>query len=261
MSMDKKQAARQAAAKYSTNPMEAAVEYGKLTEQIDPSFIFDESNMEHWKIVNELKQEMLELLPQYRHPANDMIAEWMIFFGHPEGPEINLEGHTDPEFLSRMKKKDTPTDTIEAVKKYVKEAELSKIELAECKDELEEYKKTFKKAFWEYNENRSERSDKRNRRVVQTLCLSTGHAPKRLNEKKIYRYYLILVRKKGMRRHEAVEKIVKLHKLKLNNLTLNTARKMLNDYRKDVLGKWKQEDPQNLPTIKKWLRGFVPPNR
>ena len=246
MSMDKEQAARKAAAKYSTNPTAAFVEYGKLTEQID----------EHRKTVDELKKEMLGLLQQYRHPTNDIIAENMIFFGLPDGPEIYSEGHQDPEFLINLRKENIPVDLLKAVEKYVKEAELATFELADCKDELNGYLEELEKVIEIYNKNKKKRSDKRNMMVVQALGLTSGNAPKQLNKKKIYKHYFLLVRKKGERRYEAVKKIAKL-----NDSTSKTVIRMLNDYRRHVRNKWQQKDPQNLPTVEKWLKGFAPPNR
>jgi hypothetical protein len=66
----------------------------------------------------------------------------------------------------------------------------------------------------------------------------------------------ILVRKKGIGRHEAVEELSRLHGAKLSTVT-----RMLNDYRRKICKKYEQEAPENLPTIKQWLKGFTPPNR
>jgi hypothetical protein len=105
MNIDKKQAVRQAAAKYSTNPPAAFVEYGQLTGQIDQSFSFKEPNREYWEVVYKISREMLELLPKYRHPAADIFSESMIFID-PNSMQIKAKMHQEPEFLMQLKKRD-----------------------------------------------------------------------------------------------------------------------------------------------------------
>lgn len=257
MSMDKKQAARQAAAKYSTNPPAAFVEYGKLIGQIDPTFLFDEPNRECWEVIGDLNQEMLELLPQYRHPANDEFAEWMIFID-PDTPYFKGKMYQEPEFLRLLKKEDIPADIIKKTEEYVKKSEMAKLDLREGKHELRKLEEIFEEVSWIYNEESwTERSEKRNALVVQALGLSTGQARKRFDKKEAYIEYLTLVRKKGLSRHDATLRIKRQQGCKSPDAAL----KMLHDYRKHVLDMWKEKYPKNLPIVKKWHKGFVLPNR
>lgn len=258
MGGNKKEAARQAAAKFSTDPMSAAVEYGKLTKQIDSLFEFDESNMKHFKVVIELRDEMLELLRQYRHPTADIFAESMIFID-PNSIQIKGKMHQEPEFLILLKKESLPASVIEATEKYVKESEMAKLDFGECKHELEEVKKTIEKANRIYKGHQHERSETRNALVVQSLGLSTGLSPKRINKEKAYIDYLTLVRKKGLSRKDATQEIKELHGFN----SYDAALKALHDYRTALIGKWKEEvsDPETLERINKWLEGFILPRR
>ncbi len=58
-----------------------------------------------------------------------------------------------------------------------------------------------------YDENINERSEKRNALVVQSLGLSTGYVQKRIDIKKVYIDYVMLVRRQGMSRQKAVEEV------------------------------------------------------
>jgi hypothetical protein len=162
MIIDKKQAARQAAAKYSTNPSTAFVEYGKRIGRIDQSFAFDKPNREYWETLYEISREMLELLPEYRHPAGDVFTEWM-WFVDLSGPEMKIRMHEEPEFLKLLKNEGVPTYIIKAIQKYVHEAERAKLDLTECQHELQGFKEKFEDARWIYYEEKwTERSEKRN---------------------------------------------------------------------------------------------------
>ena len=73
MAADKKQAARLAAAKHSTDRVGATIEFGRLTGRLcsvasDTDFAL-------------LQEELLALLPPYRQPTTDQFSEYMIFFG------------------------------------------------------------------------------------------------------------------------------------------------------------------------------------
>ena len=153
---------------------------------------------------------MLGLIKKYRHPTNDEFAEHMIFID-PDTPNIDGRANVDPDFLDKIRKENIPADILVAIEEYVKKAELSKIELEECKHELEELKETFRKASCIYKKNGYKSSGERNTATVQALGLSTGRRQKEVNKKKVYVDYLRLVRKEGIPRQNAVKKVQELH--------------------------------------------------
>jgi hypothetical protein len=61
---------------------------------------------------------------------------------------------------------------------------MAKLDLRECKHELEKVRKTIEKANHIYKRHQHERSEKRNALVIQSLGLSTGLSPKRINKKR-----------------------------------------------------------------------------
>ena len=106
------------------------------------------------------------------------------------------------------------------------------------------------------NENKSLKiwSDKRNALVVQTIGLSKGIVPKRVDKKNIYFDYVKLVRKEGFSRNESAEKIRKAYGLNSHNAVC----KFLYTYRKSLLEKWKQQHPTMYIEIKRRLKGMIP---
>ena len=72
MDIDKEGAARKAAAKFSTDLILATFEYAKI---LGRPCMATPAIAEYVK----LQDEMLSLLPLYRHPANNELAEYMIF--------------------------------------------------------------------------------------------------------------------------------------------------------------------------------------
>ena len=135
MAIEKEEAARKAAARFSTDPHLATIEYAKMSGQLTLSTL---TNTEYEK----LKEEMFSLLPFYRHPANNEFSEYMIFF-NPDCITGNWLGYQWPEFINDLKKKGIVEDLLTTIKKYVRESELRTIELMQCKDELSELKEKF----------------------------------------------------------------------------------------------------------------------
>jgi len=246
MAVDKKNAARKAAAKHSTNPVLAAFEYAKLTGRLD--LVTTQSGRE------KLQDEMLSIVPPYRHPANNELAEYMIFFDPDCIMVSGMMIYKQPGFIEALDKKGVTDDILTAIKEYVRESELHIIELAKCKDELGELSAIFSEAQLVYDVHRDERSDKRNALVVQAIGLSTGFAPKRVDEKKIYFDYVKLVRKKGLSRDEAVEAIRRTYDLASGNAAI----KFLTAYRKSILEKWKRSHASIYPEIEKRLKRLIP---
>jgi hypothetical protein len=249
---DKSTAARLSAAKHSTSPVLATFEYAKLSDQLE-SVTTD---------FERLKEEMLSKLKPYRHPANGAESEYMIFFG-PDCLRLNGRGYEHPAFVQALKKKDVPETIMVAVKDYVRESQLNKIELVQCKDDLDELRAKFSEAKRVYDEKPDERSHKRNAKVVQILGLSTGHSPKRIDIKRLYLDYVSYVRKEGKSREDAVEAIKEKYDVNSRERTIE----ILFNYRRTIFKKWDDIDQtkkQNqdylpmLPKIKKRLRGLVP---
>ena len=73
----------------------------------------------------------------------------------------------------------------------------------------------------------------------------------------MYIDYVILVRKKGMARSEAVKAIQKKHDLSSYDATL----KALHDYLRSFLKNWKQLQPSLFPEINNRLKGLIPQRR
>lgn len=246
MAIEKEEAARKAAARFSTDPHLATIEYAKMSGQLSLATL---TTTEYEK----LQDEMLSLLPLYRHPANNELAEHMIFFD-PDCININGLGYQWPKFINNLEKKGIGEDLLTIIKKYVRESELRIIELMQCKDELSELKAKFTDAQCIFNKYRNERSDKRNALVVQTIGLSIGIVAKRVNKKNLYFDYVKLVRKEGFSRNEAAEKIRKAYGLNSHNAVC----KFLYAYRKSLLERWKQQHPSLYVEIKRRLKGIIP---
>jgi hypothetical protein len=249
MNIDKEAAARKAAAKFSTDLNSATIEYATMLGRL---CLAAPAITEYIK----LQDEMLSLLPLYRHPTNNEFAEYMIFFD-PDCISGSGSIYRWPNFIKRLEKGGIADDLLTDIKKYIRESELCTIELMQCKDELSELKAKFTDAQSIYNKYRNERSDKRNALVVQAISLSTGHPPKRINRKRAYFDYVRLVRKKGMPRSEAVKVTQKKHGINSYDATL----KVLYDYRSSFLTKWEEQHPSMFPDIKNRLKGLIPSRR
>jgi hypothetical protein len=243
MPIDKKKIACGVAAKHSANLTSATIEYAHLTGRIE--LVATEYEV--------LRDEMLSMLPAYRHPTQNELTEYMIFFDS-DCVDITGSGYQPPEFIEALEQRGVPGDLLAEVKKYVRESELRIIELAQCKDEIVELKTKFSDARRIYDEHRAKRPDVRNAFVVQSIGLSTGFAPKRVDAKKLYFDYVRFVRKKGLTRDRAVKEIQRAYALNSHNATV----RFLNTHRKSLLEKWKLEHPSMYPEIKSRLKGLIP---
>ena len=243
MPIDKKKIACGVAAKHSANLTSATIEYAHLTGRIE--LVATEYEV--------LRDEMLSMLPAYRHPTQNGLTEYMIFFD-PHCVDITGSVYQQPEFIEALEQRRVPGDLLAEVKKYVRESELRIIELAQCKDELVELKTKFSDARRIYDEHRDKRPEVRNAFVVQSIGLSTGFAPKRVDAKKVYFDYIRLVRNKGLDRKKALKEIKRIYDLNSENAAL----KFLYVYRKSLLDRWKLEHPSIYPEIKRRLKGLIP---
>jgi len=239
--LTKEKAARMAAANHSTDPVAAVVEYAKLTkEKVLPDF-------------NKIQKEFLDQLPPYRHPVNGEEAEWMIYFD-PNCLEINGSILEIPQFLFDATKDGMTDELLAKIKKYVLDAERDKVSLAQAKSELTELKNTIATARQVYHNNLKRRPDWRNARVAQTLGLSSGNNPKHIDGRKAYMDYVMLVRREGQPRKEAVKEIQKRYGYNSYNSTL----KALYQERKLLYDKWEELYPSDLPEIRKRLERLIP---
>ena len=111
MAIEKEEAPRKAAARFSTDPHLATIEYAKMSGQLSLATL---TTTEYEK----LQDEMLSLLPLYRHPANNELTEHMIFFD-PDCININGLGYPWPKFINNLEKKGIGEDLLTIIKKYV----------------------------------------------------------------------------------------------------------------------------------------------
>jgi hypothetical protein len=239
----KEKAALRASAKFSDNLAFAILEYGALSGQL-------KSTVEYPK----LRDEMLSLLPAYRHPTNDAFAE-CIFFFDPDGISLSASGYEIPSFIKALEDEGIAGQLITGIKEYVRQSELRKIELAECL----ELKQKFSDAVRRYaNRKAKERIEKRNALLIRDLGLSTkqGRAPK-FDSDKMWRDYVTFVRKEGMSPSKAVQAVRKKHGRKSRSSTVE----VLNEQRAALLRKIEKLYPDMYDEAKKRLKGFVPTRR
>lgn len=247
MSIDREQAARKAAAMYSTDGAQAVFKYMELTSQFDPStFSTDE-----W---DRLQKEMLSLLPFYLHPSSGLDQERIRFMGDLS---INLKfvGWSEPEFLTHLKKENVSDEIIEEIQKYVRESEVQRGQLSAYKSQRNALEKITQDAERIYRENLDKRSSERNKKVVQYLGLSSGKREEHINKEKVYVDYLDLVRKKGMSLQEATETVQEMH----NILSVDATLKILFAYRKERLDYLEVNNPVIKPFFEKYTKGLIMP--
>ena len=238
----KKIMAIQAAASYSTSLPDAVIEYCRLI------------GLEHsQELHDELQNEMLGLLPKYRHPL-DVITEYMIFFGRLDCKGV---AYNVPPFLKRLQEEEVVnTDLYNAIEEYTKEAERDKLELAQCKHKKQKLEALLDNAKKIYHENDG-RADRRNTLVVQALGFSTGTPQKRIDYEQVYKDYYFCVRKSGKSGEDALAQIQKEHELNSRDTTI----KALYKAREGVFEAWEQLCGGSSPKIKEFLKGFIPSRR
>ncbi|MDW7774374.1 MAG: hypothetical protein SCH71_15925 [Desulfobulbaceae bacterium] len=261
MNIDKKQAAKKAAAMHSTNLIAAAIEYARLTEQIDSSFNAEKAN--------KFRDELLSFLPVYRHPSSSIEQENGRFLGDLS---INLQlvGWSEPEFIRILKEKHFDDAILSSIKEYVRDAEIRKCLLLQCEKEREVLCERILEAENIYKEYSNVPSDKRNTAVVQVLGFSSGNTPKIIDKKKVYIDYLNFVRKEGMSREEATDAVQKKYRIgeirkprtdvtsDEEDRKFKATLKHLIEYRKEILGKL-ENDEILRKGVKKYTRGLILP--
>lgn len=243
MSVDKKQAARIAATMYSTESVRAVMEYMKLTNQLN------QFAMEKW---DSIQEEMLSLLPLYRHPSYSMDQERARFMCD-FSVKLQFVGWSEPGFLTRLKNENIDKEIIGEIEKYVRDSEVRRNQLATCEYERNALRKIIQAAEVIYRENIGIRSSERNKLVVQALGLSSGKREENIDKEKVYKDYLDLVRKKGMSRREATETVQQMHEIQSFDATL----KVLFSYRKELLDKLEADSPLVKPEVQKYTEGLI----
>lgn len=242
----KEKAARKAAAKYSSNLVFAVLEYGALSGQIMSIALTNG--------YEKLRDEMLSMLPRYRHPTANEIAECILFFD-PEAIKLRASGYEVPSFIDMLEKKGIADHLITGIKEYVRESELRKIELAQCL----KLKQKFLDAERTYADCRGEkRIDERNAEVVKKLGLSSSRGrPPKFDSNRMWVDYVTLVRKGGLSLYRAVQEVKKKHRRK----SKTTTTKALHEQRASLLGKIEQQYPEMYDKAKECLTGLVPTRR
>lgn len=248
MSIENKSiAAREAAAKHSTNPRAAVMEYISLTGQSG-----DCSDEEFHRI----QEEMLSLIKPYRHPVGDELVEYMLFID-PAGLQSRGVSYSVPFFVTELEKAGVAAEIVEVIKTYVKEAEVAKIKRNQYQHELFGLKGKIKHAGEIYDSLRKKRSEQRNAAVVQFLGFSTGFLPRSIDKKKAYYDYVMLIRNEAMSRQDAVDVVQMDYGFNSDKATART----LHEQRRLVINKWKEVSPTHVPEIRKRLKGLVPQYR
>ncbi len=248
MSDRQKEAAHKAATKYPTDAKSAALEYALLLGRDQASFSEEERQ--------ELYDEMCSLLKPYRHPLGDAFGEYMCFID-TDCMVSQGTAFQDPPFLKKLLNIGVEGELYNEIVEYAKNCERIKITAKKCEVELKEHHDILTKAEEVYNNNTDKRSEARNKLVAQSLGLSTGRVPKRLNKKDVYTYYMKEVRHKGFTRSEAVENTRIKYAINSYDATL----KILHEYRRNFFKRWEDTSPSLVHKVKARLKGFIPSRR
>ena len=259
------EAARNAAAEFSTDSESAAKLYMKLIEQ----------EFDNWHdALEELKEKLTS--EAYRWPVSNIFTEECIFFtplllggGIERDKELQCEASATVEtrlMLTLKKLMATPDgdkerDDLEAVYKVLKNVESLHLELNKVKGERNMLEVVFgsaKEIFEseEYNTPDKNRNmaQKRNRAVVESLRLSD----KRTLRSVLYREYINLVRHNNLDKEQAITHLVEEYNL----VSEGGCAKQLSRAVKDVRDIWanlihfKKVSP--LPHINPMLKRVVP---
>lgn len=242
------EAARKAAARYPTDSIQAAVEYRRLLGGKDASHAIGK--------FQELIGEMISILEPYRHPFADVFGEYMSFID-PDCCQVNMSAYQNPPFLKQLEDLDINDALYDEIYSYVKDCERTKLKATACEEELDKHVNILKNAEEVYNDNLDKRSEVRNSLVTQSLGLSTGRVPRRINEKEIYIFYMKQVRHKGLSCTNAVENTQ--HRFDINSY--DATLKILHKYRSNFYKRWEETHPSLLPKVKTRLKGFIPSRR
>lgn len=208
------------------------------------------------KIYRNAKEEMLSLLPKYRHPVrNSIFVEAMIFLARD--PEITMTAYTWTPLMMEVKES-VPEPMRSKILQELETLELTKGKLNTAIEERNNALDTLDAAWKAYQpKDKGEATNKRQKRVIRELGFSDGKRPKTFNSEVLYRDYVKLVRRKNFNRHDAVNKAANLH-----HITSNTALKELHKFRAQVKKTIKLKYPTNAQkNMLPYLEELVPDNR
>ena len=244
--MDKKAAARKAASKHHANRMAAVIDYAKSTDQLD-------------RLVDDfdgIQEEMLGLLPLYRHPAVDAFQENFKFY-QPCEIDVEMTAHVDPPFMDQLKLIEIDPGLLNEIEKYVKHSETRKTELEienfKCKARLDEIEPVYQAAWEEYN---NEPKSSRGTRVFQALRFSDGKKCKVYDGNKIFKEYISLLREKGLSRMEA---LLEIREKYMSMSQKKRVSKNLSEFRDAIHKQLDTVDPNGLANnFKVTFKGCIP---
>ncbi len=216
MQQEKEAAARTAAARYATDKNAAVALYAALTGQAAACAAGGSE---------ELEEEMLSLLPAYRHPVHDASTEYILFVD-PAGVPAEKRGTKKSAFSF-----DTPDD----VDWLHTEWQCCLAELARLEEGAVG--------------NRSGRG--------QADVVGAGSSDAQVGDfrrQRAYRAYIRLVRSKGLSRQAALQAVEDLYGFSDENTTLQA----LKAEREAVIRRWQKEAPCLVETILSRWRGLLP---
>lgn len=208
------------------------------------------------EIYMEAQDEMLALLPQYRHPIKGHDEEHNIFFRYqkPAQPAIEI---TYPLWYDDLKKETSLSEEIKTpLMTFIDEALRKEALLTTAQMENTEMMTQMFDAWCQYQpEYEGEDSMTRGRRALKVFGLSKGKRPPAIQHRRAYGEYFRLIRKKGLSRRDATESIQKLFGYKSIDATL----KALHTQVSQVKDQWQQDDKTSWETqnIQLYFEGFV----
>lgn len=208
------------------------------------------------KIYLNAKEEMLSLLPGYRHPVrNSIFAESMIFFACDL--DGTMTGYTWTPLM--MEVKESVSEPMRSkILQELKTLELTKGKLSTAIKERDDMLDMLDTAWKEYKpEYKNEPTFDRQKRVVREIGFSDGKRHKTFDPEVLYRDYVKLVRRKNYNRQDAVDKVATLHRI-----SPGTALKELNKFRAQVRRNIKLKYSADVQkNMLPYLKGLVPNNR
>lgn len=278
----KEEAALKAAAKYHDYLAKAVLEYIELTGQEDDDLkqeidkackecedflsgyegdgceymkqedgCFIPDSVEHCSSFRAAQEEMLGLLPGYRHPAKDSLTENRIFFSE-QVTDMRIKfpvWMNDDDFLK------LPSELSGKIRDYIRDAEISKWTLTRECNELRAKFIAAREAYKKINDK--DESHQRNTRVVQALGFSSGQGKtKSLEHRQAYIRYVRLVRNEGKSGEEALEIVQQ----EFTYNSIDSARNYLYEELRKVKEWWSKPTAwcQKPINIKKYWKSLIP---
>jgi len=208
------------------------------------------------KIYRQAEEEMLSLLPKYRHPVyNTIFLEPMIFFAG--NINTTMTGYTGTPLMVEVKKS-VPEPMRSKILQELEAKELLKGKLATITQERDDILGVLDDARKEYQPlYPKEPINKRQKRAIRKLGFSEKKRTQTFKPNILYKDYVTLVRRKNFDRDDAVQKVAKLH-----GIAPSTVLKELHKERARIKKILKAEyslDQQKY--LLPYLTKIIPPNR